>query len=55
MPRHYDPLANRVPEAALRSELARMRSDCVAAANDMPEHDNFLQQLGAQGVANNAG
>jgi tryptophan halogenase len=55
MPRHYDPLANRVPEAALRSELARMRSDCVVAANDMPEHDNFLQQLGAQGVANNAG
>jgi tryptophan halogenase len=55
MPRHYDPLANRVPEAALRSELARMRSDCVVAANDMPEHDNFLQQLGAQGVTNNAG
>jgi tryptophan halogenase len=46
-PRHYDPLSNRVADDELARHLAGLSNAYAAAVDTMPEHREFLRQLGA--------
>jgi tryptophan halogenase len=44
IPHRYDPLADEIPEAALASELRRMREMIAKAAASTTSHAEFIQQ-----------
>ena len=51
MPRQYDPACDRLPEALLSEQLARIHEDYSAAIATMPDHAVFLERIGALGHA----
>lgn len=50
MPLQYDPACDRLPEALLAEQLARIHEDYSAAIATMPDHAAFLGRIGALGV-----
>jgi tryptophan halogenase len=50
-PRRYDPLADRLPNAALGRQLQQLREAIRQTAEAMPDHAQFLRELGGTHAA----
>jgi tryptophan 7-halogenase len=46
IPEHADPLGLGIDEPALASHFARIGRQCAAAAQSLPTHSDFIQQMG---------
>jgi tryptophan halogenase len=47
LPQHGDPLGDRINSAKLRTRIEQIRHNCLTAANSLPDHGDFIRQIGA--------
>ncbi|MBA4306561.1 MAG: tryptophan halogenase [Sphingopyxis sp.] len=47
IPQNNDPLGEAIPEAELKAQFDRLRSDCHLAAQGLATHADFIRQIGA--------